>query len=102
MERISKLQRQRNDISRLHTEICEQIQQEAERYVTEKYGAKPGAIVKDASGYSKRHGKLFKVIRMDVSHYYMGGKPYLVCNPQKKDGSFGAKERWVYEWELVE
>jgi len=102
MERILKLQRQRNDISRLHAEICEQIQQEAERYVAEKYGAKIGAIVKDISGYSGMDGKLFRVARMDVSHYYMDGKPYLMCNPQKKDGSFGTKERWVYEWEPVE
>jgi hypothetical protein len=102
METIKKLIAYERDLARLLEEVREQIRQEAERYVAEKYGAKPGAIVKDISGYSENHGKMFKVARMDVSHYYMGGKPYLMCNPQKKDGSFGMKERWIYEWELVE
>jgi len=102
MERIKELQKQRNDLSRLQDEVCEQIKQEIERYAAERYGVKPGSIVEDVSHGPDWAGKLFQAVRVDAHPCYGGERPNLICIPQKKDGSFGGRETRVYYWELVE
>ena len=96
MERIKELEKQRDDLRRLLTETREQIKQEYTRLAAEKFGVKPGSIVKN------KDGRIFRVAEIDSPFIPWIEKPWLMACPRKKDGDFSKREQMVYRWELVE
>jgi hypothetical protein len=59
-----------------------------------EYGVSVGSIVFD------RNGKRCKVV--EIERVCGAGKPWLIANPQVKDGSFGGQRRVLFDnWTLA-
>src|ERR1700690_1555977 len=61
---------------------------------------KKGDIVRYKGQNSRKQGQLYKVTGIDTN--FSLENPWLVGNPQRKDGTWGIAERNLYsEWERV-
>jgi hypothetical protein len=101
MDKIKELQQRERDLYNEYKAASEQTLQAIRMHIEKIYGVKPGSIVCGAS--SSRKGKLFKVVEVDASsQYYSANKPWLKCNPQRKDGSFGTQIININNWELYD
>lgn len=90
---LKELEQQEKELLESLGKVRCSIRNEKWRIAEQDFGVRIGSIIKD------RNGVVYRVIEVSTR---FDGKPWLVGNPKKKDGSFGIAQRNIYsDWELV-
>jgi hypothetical protein len=101
MDKIKALQQREKDLYNEYKAAKEQTLQAIRTHMEREYGVKPGIMVRGASYRGK--GRLYRVVEVIASSQnFYKYKPWLKCNPQRKDGSFGTQIININNWELAE
>lgn len=86
----------REDLKREAVFVDAAIAAERASLTFQKYGVRGGSIVR-----RRMDGRLYRVVSVDTS--WWPGRPWLVGNPQRKDGTYGTGFHNLFgDWELVE